>query len=126
MPLLTQSERLMDHLLRAPLMGHEPYERKGNASRPAHAGAGFPKVVIPEDGKPQSPTPASIEAHAPHGDKGDFIKVTATLLTRGLPSVGRRDRCAGSLPRNRTPQLSAILREAVVHYLGSRETDRQG
>jgi hypothetical protein len=24
-------------------------------------------------------SPAPIEAHAPHGEKGDFIKVTATL-----------------------------------------------
>jgi hypothetical protein len=63
--------------------------------------------------------PSPIEAHAPHGDKGDFIKVTATLS----PEVYRLlsdEMVRRKLAKEPNAQLSAILREAVVEYLGSR------
>ena len=64
--------------------------------------------------------PAPIEAHAPHGEKGDFIKVTATLS----PEVYRLladEMVRRKLAKEPNAQLSAILREAVVHYLRPRE-----
>jgi hypothetical protein len=64
-------------------------------------------------------SPALIEAHAPHGDKGDFVKVTATLS----PEVYRLladEMVRGKLAKEPNAQLSAILREAVVQYLKPR------
>jgi hypothetical protein len=66
-----------------------------------------------------TPPPASIEAHAPHGEKGDFIKVTATLS----PEVYRLladEMVRRKLAKEPNAQLSAILREAVVQYLKPR------
>jgi hypothetical protein len=63
--------------------------------------------------------PAPIEAHAPHGEKGDFIKVTATLS----PEVYRLladEMVRRKLAKEPNAQLSAILREAVVQYLSPR------
>jgi hypothetical protein len=64
-------------------------------------------------------SPASIEAHAPHGEKGDFIKVTATLS----PEVYRLladEMVRRKLAKESNAQLSAILREAGVQYLRPR------
>lgn len=63
--------------------------------------------------------PLPIEAHAPHGEKGDFVKVTATLS----PEVYRLlsdEMVRRKLAKEPNAQLSAILREAVVHYLRPR------
>jgi hypothetical protein len=65
------------------------------------------------------PSPAPIEAHAPHGEKSDFIKVTATLS----PEVYRLlsdEMVRRKLAKEPNAQLSAILREAVVQYLRPR------
>jgi hypothetical protein len=66
---------------------------------------------------PTSVRPA--EVHAPHGERGDFIKVTATLSPQVyelvLDEMRRR-----KLAREKDAGLSAILREAVVAYLGQR------
>ena len=62
---------------------------------------------------------APIDAHAPHGEKGDFIKVTATLS----PDVYRLladEMVRRKLAKEPNAQLSAILREAVVQYLRPR------
>ena len=64
-------------------------------------------------------SPASIEAHAPHGEKGDFIKVTATLS----PEVYRLladEMVRRKLAKEPNAQFSAILREPVVQYLRRR------
>ena len=53
------------------------------------------------------------EVHAPHGERGDFIKVTATLSPQVYELLRRR-----KLAREKDSGLSAILREAVVAYLG--------
>jgi hypothetical protein len=62
---------------------------------------------------------APIEAHAPHADKGEFIKVTATLS----PEVYRLladEMVRRKLAKQPNAQLSAISREAVVQYLKPR------
>ena len=64
-------------------------------------------------------SPVPIGAHAPHGEKGDFIKVTATLS----PEVYRLladEMVRRKLAKEPNAQLSAILREAVVQYLKPR------
>ena len=64
-----------------------------------------------------SAPPRAAEVHAPHGERGDFIKVTATLSPQIyellLDEMRRR-----KLAREKDSGLSAILREAVVAYLG--------
>jgi hypothetical protein len=64
-----------------------------------------------------SAPPRGAEVHAPHGERGDFIKVTATLSPQVyelvLDEMRRR-----KLAREKDSGLSAILREAVVAYLG--------
>jgi hypothetical protein len=64
-----------------------------------------------------------IEAHRPHGEKGDFLKVTATLSPEvyKLISDEMQRRKLARLPN---AQLSAILREAVVAYLGNTHDKR--
>jgi hypothetical protein len=64
-------------------------------------------------------SPAPIEAHAPHGEKDGFIKVTSTLS----PEVYRLladEMVRRKLAKEPNAQLSAILRAAVVQYLGPR------
>lgn len=67
----------------------------------------------------QSVSTPVIEAHRPHGEKGDFLKVTATLSPEvyELLSAEMLRRKLARLPN---AQLSAILREAVLAYLGQR------
>ena len=66
---------------------------------------------------PEPTPPRAAEVHAPHGDRGDFIKVTASLSPQVyellLDEMRRR-----KLAREKDSGLSAILREAVVAYLG--------
>jgi len=57
-----------------------------------------------------------LDANPPHGEKGDFLKVTATLS----PEVYRLladEMTRRKLAKEPNAQLSAILREAVVAYL---------
>ena len=56
---------------------------------------------------------------APHGERGDFLKVTATLspeVYKLLSDEMQRRK----LVREPNAQLSAILREAVLAYLTRR------
>ena len=58
----------------------------------------------------------ALEANPAHGEKGDFLKVTATLS----PEVYRllaEEMTRRKLAKEPNAQLSAILREAVVAYL---------
>lgn len=58
---------------------------------------------------------AALEANPPHGEKGDFLKVTATLS----PEVYRLladEMMRRKLAKEPNAQLSAILREAVVSF----------
>lgn len=64
------------------------------------------------------PKPARpIEAHAPRGEKGDFLKVTATLSPEVYKLINE-EALRRKLAKEPNAQLSAILREAVVAYLG--------
>lgn len=66
-----------------------------------------------------------IEANPPHGQKGDFLKVTVTLPPRIyrliMAEVVRR-----KMHKERNPQLSAVIREAVVSYLERADTAASG
>jgi hypothetical protein len=62
---------------------------------------------------------APIGAHAPHGEKGDFIKVTATLSLEVYRLLAD-EMVRRKLAKEPNAQLSAILREAVVQYLKPR------
>ncbi len=61
----------------------------------------------------------TLVANAPHGEKSDHVKVTVTLPPRVyellMEEVTRRKVAKG---KNGPPQLSAIIREAVVGYIG--------
>jgi hypothetical protein len=71
---------------------------------------------IPES-RQSAPTAGSIEVHRPHGEKGDFLKVTATLSPEVYKLISDEMQ-RRKLAREPNAQLSAILREAVVAYLG--------
>ena len=58
--------------------------------------------------------------HPPHGEKGEFIKVTATLAPETYEAimeevVGRRMR------KEKNGNLSAVIREAIAAYLPGRK-----
>jgi hypothetical protein len=71
----------------------------------------FPGNVFPTDVNPR------------HGEKGGFIKVTATLSPEtyrmAMAEVTRR-----KLAKSGDAQISAVIREALAAYLG-REKERQ-
>lgn len=64
-----------------------------------------------------------IDVNPPHGEKGDFIKVTATLSPEtyrmAMAEVTRR-----KLAKAGDAQISAVIREALATYLG-REGEKQ-
>lgn len=59
-----------------------------------------------------------VVANPPHGEKGDFIKLTVTLPPEVyeliMGEVTRR-----KMAKERNPQISAVLREAVIKYLAA-------
>ena len=62
---------------------------------------------------------AELVANPPHGEKGDFVKVTVTLP----PDVYKLimdEATRRKMSREPNPQLSAVIREAVVAYLSGR------
>jgi len=65
-----------------------------------------------------SPLSVPPDANAPHGERGDFLKVTATLSPEVYKLVSD-EMLRRKLAREPNAQLSAILREAVVAYLGA-------
>lgn len=73
---------------------------------------------ISESSKPVS-LAGMVEPHRAHGEKGDFLKVTATLSPEVYKLISDEMQ-RRKLAREPNAQLSAILREAVVAYLGSR------
>ena len=56
------------------------------------------------------------DTHAPHGERGDFLKVTATLSPE-VYELLNREVLRRKLAREPNAQLSAVLREAVLVYL---------
>ena len=70
-----------------------------------------------EKRKNVSTTPT--EANAPPGERGDFIKVTATLSPEVYKLVSDEAQ-RRKLAREPNAALSAILREAVLVYLAPR------
>ncbi len=64
-----------------------------------------------------------IDVNPPHGEKGGFIKVTATLSPEtyrlAMAEVTRR-----KLAKAGDAQISAVIREALAAYLG-REGEKQ-
>jgi hypothetical protein len=74
---------------------------------------------ISEKPKDVSPIAVPQDANAPHGERGDFLKVTATLSPEVYKLVSDEMQ-RRKLAREPNAQMSAILREAVVAYLGPR------
>ena len=71
---------------------------------------------ISEKTKDVSPISAPANANAPHGERGDFLKVTATLSPEVYKLVSDEMQ-RRKLAREPNAQMSAILREAVLAYL---------
>ena len=72
---------------------------------------------ISEKRKGVSPIAVPMDANAPHGERGDFLKVTATLSPKVYKLVSDEVQ-RRKLAREQNAQMSAILREAVLAYLG--------
>jgi hypothetical protein len=74
---------------------------------------------ISEKGQSETHIDAMPEAHAPHGERGDFLKLTVTLspdvYSLIADEVKRR-----KLAKEPNAGLSAILREAVTVFFGKR------
>lgn len=65
---------------------------------------------------PRKSTKQEIVANPAHGSKGDFVKVTVTLPPE-VYSLIMQEATRRKVEKLPNPQLSAILREAVVEYL---------
>ena len=69
---------------------------------------------------PKITAPQSVEVHRPHGERGDFEKVTVTLPSdvRGLlldESLRRKK------DRSKDWPIAAIVREAIAAHLGPKQ-----
>jgi transcriptional regulator of met regulon len=74
------------------------------------------EVSISEKRKDVSLISVPMDANAPHGERGDFLKVTATLSPEVYKLVSDEVQ-RRKLAREPNAQMSAILREAVLAYL---------
>jgi transcriptional regulator of met regulon len=73
--------------------------------------AGKPKGVAAAKGRL-----SELVANPPHGQKGDFVKVTVTLPP-DVYMILSQEVTRRKLAKEPNPRLSAIIREAVVAYL---------
>ena len=64
----------------------------------------------------QKPKAAGIEANPPHGEKGDFVKVTITLPPEVYTLIAT-EATRRKAAKEKGAQISAIIREAVVAVL---------
>jgi len=60
---------------------------------------------------------APVEPHAPHGERGGFLKVTATLSPEVYQLLAK-EALRRRLSKQGNAGMSAIIREAVAAYLG--------
>lgn len=58
-------------------------------------------------------------ANPPHGQKGDFVKVTVTLPP-AVYQVLNEEVVRRKLAKEPNPRMSAVIREAVVAFLAGR------
>jgi transcriptional regulator of met regulon len=58
----------------------------------------------------------SLIANAPHGEKGDYVKVTVTLPPEVYELLAT-EATRRKVHKEANPQLSAVIREAVVAFL---------
>ena len=68
---------------------------------------------------PPPPGAPELVANPAHGEKGDFVKVTVTLPPAVYELI-MREATRRKVAREANPQLSAVIREAVVRYLEGR------
>jgi hypothetical protein len=71
------------------------------------------KAVAKAAPSPTIPVDTPLEANAPHGEKGDFVKVTATLSPEVYELI-MKEVMRRKLAKAPNAQLSAVIREAVV------------
>ena len=57
-----------------------------------------------------------IEPNPPHGEKGDFVKVTVTLPPKVYELI-MQETIRRKMEKEPNPGISAVIREAVVEYL---------
>lgn len=60
------------------------------------------------------------ELHPPHGEKGGFIKVTATLAPETYKAI-MQEVVRRRMEKEKNGNLSAVIREAVAAYLPGRK-----
>jgi hypothetical protein len=70
---------------------------------------------ISEEHQDVFPLSVPDDATAPHGERGDYVKVTATLSPKVYKLVSDEMQ-RRKLAKEKNPQISAILREAVEAY----------
>jgi hypothetical protein len=66
----------------------------------------------------------SVDPNPPHGEKGDFRKLTITLPPEAYELLVQES-ARRKIAKDRNHLLSSIIREAVMEYLG-KPGDREG
>jgi len=66
--------------------------------------------------RPASTPKKGLIANAPHGEKGDYVKVTVTLPPEVYELLAN-EATRRKIHKEANPQLSAVIREAVVAFL---------
>jgi hypothetical protein len=59
----------------------------------------------------------NVNPNPPHGEKGDFRKLTITLPPEGYELLVQES-ARRKIAKDRNHLLSSIIREAVIEYLG--------
>jgi hypothetical protein len=79
---------------------------------------------ISEISQPSFGNIASVNPNPPHGEKGDFRKLTITLPPEAYELLVQES-ARRKIAKDRNHLLSSIIREAVMEYLGKTD-DREG
>jgi len=75
------------------------------------------------DGKTYIRKTENREANPPHGEKGDFVKVTVTLPPAVYELIAQ-EATRRKMAKEPNPLISAVIREAVTAYLTVKKAGR--
>ena len=77
------------------------------------------KLRVNQKTTPVETKPGELVANRPHGEKGNYIKITVTLPSEVYKLIAD-EAARRKMTKEPNPQLSAVIREAVVAAFGEK------